>query len=1045
MKQLLLAMLIWLWTPLVLALPYELVEDGIYSSVANFELNGSHALVLQGQRATIWTREPLRQTQKIELGTEGSCEAFLYGAFMISKCAHEAGYKVWDPMTGKTLSEHGMDGFGTSHTKIYHQENRLAYSESYPVFKIWNPDTGALSRVIKPAKWPQVWKHNNQLLALAYQQEIELWNIKTGQIQLRLATPQSSILDLYLGQDRLAVSYDSGKIEIYKLDGTLIESLNVERIPASVDKVPSENSAWKETGEIQRYYPIHPRYKPAARFSHAFEQISLQGEWIAGISLDPALPGVTLYNLKTQKTRTLFSERRINRIELAYPWLIADNLVYNLPDNREGILDAEKILPRQGIFLDRQGQELRVRNLGDFKTKYRLTSQQSPIKPAYEGGRLATAEGNRILLHSLESSPKILSLWAGGDLLGLALTSDALISQSIDDQMRLWDLDTNRLIATIPVPATLAAAALSQTWLALATKESDFQNLHLFSPQSGDHQFSLDGPERPTERLGFASNQIWSWSDYKLQIWDLEMRQLVHEQGQGQSPWLRGIYPDSGVILQDDSSAENNESFLHWNPLQQRFIGWQPSQEEIRQFVQSDARLSRSNTPEVFKQGRYIPFAPDVSQARDNLWWHRNGQLYLVQTFDNLLRVEKTDLSNGQRELLYSGNASEVSVLDANEERVLLRKRDKGLIRIDWTSGKARPWLDDYEPPVNAVTGAPQDYILNEQLFQLESMPEKQGQNAQTRISVWDLRTNRLKHRFTSVDIIADIKAQFLSEHVILTGKSDYEQDQTQLQAWSLSDGKLLTERTIGASGCDQKLAAQPQLKTIWAEQISPEKARIQICDYQGRIQSDYELALKAESYHGPYLSHDKFYLPRSDGSIETRSAQTGQMLRRQDTFAQAIRKHNYLFEESRENDGLLLLYTISQEAGGEDTPGPGLSLTGMLDLSNGQLSLHPYSVDILKVTSEQVFLMPRGFPTAQVRRVPRNRLAEAEKFINPDLQPVIYSFPDGLFMMNPDGRFAGYGNYQRYLHLNVDGEMLPWPEAVKRWQATGTDILSGN
>lgn len=43
--------------------------------------------------------------------------------------------------------------------------------------------------------------------------------------------------------------------------------------------------------------------------------------------------------------------------------------------------------------------------------------------------------------------------------------------------------------------------------------------------------------------------------------------------------------------------------------------------------------------------------------------------------------------------------------------------------------------------------------------------------------------------------------------------------------------------------------------------------------------------------------------------------------------------------------------------------------------------------------------------------------------------------FPYGAILIAPDGKYAGWGDYQQYLHFADDsGQMIPWPDAEQRW-----------
>ncbi len=46
-----------------------------------------------------------------------------------------------------------------------------------------------------------------------------------------------------------------------------------------------------------------------------------------------------------------------------------------------------------------------------------------------------------------------------------------------------------------------------------------------------------------------------------------------------------------------------------------------------------------------------------------------------------------------------------------------------------------------------------------------------------------------------------------------------------------------------------------------------------------------------------------------------------------------------------------------------------------------------------------------------------------------------VHFFPHGVIVIAPDGHYAGWGDYQKYLHFaDAQGQMIPWPEAERRW-----------
>lgn len=62
---------------------------------------------------------------------------------------------------------------------------------------------------------------------------------------------------------------------------------------------------------------------------------------------------------------------------------------------------------------------------------------------------------------------------------------------------------------------------------------------------------------------------------------------------------------------------------------------------------------------------------------------------------------------------------------------------------------------------------------------------------------------------------------------------------------------------------------------------------------------------------------------------------------------------------------------------------------------------------------------------------IPRHQLSE----LSQRDQLITHIYSDGAIVIAPDGNYAGWGNYQQYLHFtNAQGQMIPWPDAEGRW-----------
>lgn len=1038
MKRLSLFMLIFcLWAAPALALPYELIEDGVNWQVKGFELDGNFAVITYDQQAEIWTREPRRKIHVLNPCQTGSLKAFFVNHQLITKCISSSGYQVWDPQTGKLISQPGSgrviqtpQHVSPDSPLLARDDSRLAYSEKRNVMKLWDAESGKLRHKLEILELPTIWKYTETHLAVVTKQEIQIWELANSSLKLSFPLANDQIADLALDQNQFAISYQNGTIEIRSFEGERLQSFQAELNPFPY---PLNQSGLPDVGGLSA--PIPPSLGQTT-FSHRFEQLSLQGDWLAGSSKNSDLKGVTLLNLKTAERRQIFEQTEQispQPPELGYPWLVAGDWVYHFPDGRQGKLKAARILPRQRVWLNSQGHELQIRSLDNFKVIHSLY-QDPDYDYDYAENRVLTVNDDQIIIHDLNGK-QTKRIRAGGQIEKFVLAGKNLISFGQNDQLMLWDLKTHQLIQDISAPGPISAVALKKPWLAFATREQDYQNLFLYNSEQGEWQFSLNGPQESAEHLALDSKQLWTSSGSVLQSWNFEARQLQQTVQLTYNPAL--LFPDAGVVINHMSLLKSDEidPFLRWNPLIKRFEPWSIQEAELKTLLQSDAVLIEEE-PLIFTNGHYQPFAPNVAQAQENLWWQKDHKLHVLQTTQGQLQLHSTDLISGQRQLIYSENASEVSILDANAERILLRQSDQGLIRIDWSSGKIQPWLKDYKPPINAVTGIQTDKIIGNLLFQLELFPE----SAYTRISVWDLEANQLKYRFKSDKILSDIKARFSASHVLLSGKKAYNQEQYFLQAWSLNNGQMFADRQLASDGCDSQFAYQPALQTASSTQLVDGQNQIQICDFKGQRLAQYKL--KQQAVQQPFLAANKLYLIQSNGSIEIREPLSGRLTQRLDTLARHLTQTQHRILNILETDGYLTIQT--GEIPSASTTGQNQqSITVILELKTGQFFKLPGWISILTITDQSLTILFNDGKQPRTVKAPRNKLAQAASYLDPSLQPMVYSFNDGLFMLAPDGSFVGYGNYQQYLHINQTGQIIPWDEAIRRWQKPGSVILN--